>query len=415
MLRSKNNQFTEIMNYYSYDDYIFSEGSSYLNKNVEDCDILNLLEKLPIEICTHIYKYIINTKKDKTDLLKFRLISKRWNDVIIKLFSNAFFKINLDCILISTEEECKTVVPENSRLLLRKSFDDPGCKINSSEIVTFIHFINFNSEMMIDCSNTINGHLVDSIMRYNKFFQPEKILITGEMFNRNKIEMFNFLELLPSIKYLHFFDIISEDFFFDDEFLLTCSNLRGLHISQPEGFIDKKSQISFSMEYLTSALSIYSEYFILPEVNNFEIHVKSFIKKFAEERIYVSQSILLVMIGKITVEELWNMILQSYGTKVNKDSINYDIFSTIHPFAPEKLLQQNNNQLLGDDEFQYYCDCTCLYIICPCETFSIRHFIKNSCCCIKSQSLRNYFQCECLRPVINGTPAYRVDFVCCTV
>ncbi|CEF66801.1 Hypothetical protein SRAE_2000146700 [Strongyloides ratti] len=91
------------------------------------------------------------------------------------------------------------------------------------------------------------------------------------------------------------------------------------------------------------------------------------------------------------------------------------IYLFLSRFAPEKLRQQNNRGLIGEEEYQYYCDCSCLSTLCPCETISLRSFLRKTCCCVKADSLREVFHCECFRPIIQGTPAYKVDFICCTV
>uniref|UniRef100_A0A0K0DWB0 Uncharacterized protein n=1 Tax=Strongyloides stercoralis TaxID=6248 RepID=A0A0K0DWB0_STRER len=91
------------------------------------------------------------------------------------------------------------------------------------------------------------------------------------------------------------------------------------------------------------------------------------------------------------------------------------IYLCLSKFAPEKLRQQNNRGLIGEEEYQYYCDCSCLSVICPCETISLRSFLRKACCCFRDNSLKEYFQCECLRPLIQGTPPYKVDFICCTI
>uniref|UniRef100_A0A0N5BTH0 Uncharacterized protein n=1 Tax=Strongyloides papillosus TaxID=174720 RepID=A0A0N5BTH0_STREA len=91
------------------------------------------------------------------------------------------------------------------------------------------------------------------------------------------------------------------------------------------------------------------------------------------------------------------------------------IYLCLLRFAPEKLRQQNNSGLIGEDEYKYYCDCSCLLTVFPCQTFSLRSMLRKTRLCIKCNSIRESFQCECLRPVVQGTPAYKVDFICCTV
>ncbi|CEF60982.1 F-box domain and K Homology domain and K Homology domain, type 1-containing protein [Strongyloides ratti] len=265
--------------------HLFRDDLSYLqykNSNINHLERLfgrytcigetdginEIFNNLPNEIWCKIFSNITYNKNNSIELLRLRLVSKRWNNIIDNLCIRGQYKVVKK--LIKIQFLCYYGDSAEDWIVnLSKSERDSGINCKIKDLQKYIRFLNFEGKLLFCESGSMNEYIFDCLLQYRKFIKPRTVTFTGGLLNINKKGMLAFLGMMPSIEKLHFQWCEPQNNFFDDSFLIVCPNVKGFLIQQTTRSLRNQPRINFTMGGLTQAISLKTDYIFIPFVRNF--------------------------------------------------------------------------------------------------------------------------------------------------
>uniref|UniRef100_A0A0N4ZXK6 F-box domain-containing protein n=1 Tax=Parastrongyloides trichosuri TaxID=131310 RepID=A0A0N4ZXK6_PARTI len=228
-----------------------------------------IFNKLPVEIWNVIFNKVVNDPNDAVELIKLRVVSRKWNNIIEGICEKKNYKVTKDLCKISFIHG-ESDDPRNWVVNLSKGENDVGEFCIVKELKYFMKYLNFNGKLFISGAGAMNDYVFDTLIQYKKFIKPKTVVFTGGLLNRYKEAMLAFLGMTTSIQKLHFQWCEPQNNFFDDSFLIVCPNMKGFLIQQTTKSLRCQPRINFTMSGLTQALSLRTDYLFIPYVRNFK-------------------------------------------------------------------------------------------------------------------------------------------------
>uniref|UniRef100_A0A0N5BGK0 F-box domain-containing protein n=1 Tax=Strongyloides papillosus TaxID=174720 RepID=A0A0N5BGK0_STREA len=229
--------------------------------------IYEVFNNLPNELWYIILSYIPSDSNNAMELLRLRRVSRRWNDIIVNLCRRHDYKVTkklmkIECISYDSEDF------QESILNISEHKCSGGINLMVKDLHKYIRFLNFKGKLVFSESGAMNEYIFECLLQYKKYIQPRTVTFTGRLINKNKRGMLAFLGMIPNIEKLHFQWCEPQTNFFDDNFLIVCPDMKGFLVQQTNRSLRARPRINFTMEGLTQAISLKTDYIFIPFVRN---------------------------------------------------------------------------------------------------------------------------------------------------